>query len=212
MISVYIFQNNSYCYYCGKNKIDDMFLCNNCLSRLDRVDNHTFIMDTEVFYPYFYDDIMKNMIRDYKFERITAYAHIFSEMILQFDKRTNLFKDYDYLLPAPMHEKKKRKRGFDHIRLISDMFIKETNLIYFNSLIKSKSTKSQHDLNKFEREDNLKEAFEFKDDKSLEGKSILIFDDIVTTGNTLREIREVLYTRNPKKVSALTLTSSGKVI
>lgn len=206
-----IFQNQKYCKFCGNNEIYQYDLCEDCLDRLDQVDNHAQIMGTEVFYPYFYNGILKEMLHEYKFNRKTVYAHVFAKMIIDFDRRKNIFSKFDYVLTSPLHISKRRSRGFDHIKLILDLVSKEIDIDYVDGFYKIKRTKMQHMLNKDQRTKNLTNAFKFKNYEKYKDSSILIFDDIITTGNTLKTIRKTLEKKNIKKISAMAITSTYQI-
>jgi len=59
--------------------------------------------------------------------------------------------------------------------------------ISIDNLIRTKYTETQTKKNKLERIENIKNAFEINNPQDLEGKSILLIDDVITTGSTLAE-------------------------
>ncbi len=130
-------------------------------------------------------------------------------MVYDYGIKKNLF-DCDYILPSPSSRKTLINRGFDHIRLITDDFIDKIKPVYLDDFIKVKDTRAQHDLGKEARSTNLIGAFRL--DKDLTGKSVLIIDDLVTTGNTSLEMIRVLEQANVKDIKILALASERRVL
>ncbi|MFO3716150.1 ComF family protein [Anaerococcus cruorum] len=208
MVIDFLFLDKNMCYSCKQNKIVAHFLCKDCLKKLDYVANKFSLENYEAHAVYFYNESMKKLIGDYKFNRNTSLAKVFASIIYDYARVNNLF-DCDYILPSPSSKSTINKRGFDHIKTITDHFIKDTECIYLNDFKKIKNTKAQHNLNKEDRAYNLIDAFSY--DKDLTGKSVLLIDDLVTTGNTAMEIIKVLENCNIKEVKVLAITSEHRV-
>ena len=208
MVIDFLFLDKNMCYSCKQNKIVAHFLCKDCLKKLDYVANKFSLENYEAHAVYFYNESMKKLIGDYKFNRNTSLAKVFASIIYDYARVNNLF-DCDYILPSPSSKSTINKRGFDHIKTITDHFIKDTECIYLNDFKKIKNTKAQHNLNKEDRAYNLIDAFSY--DKDLTGKSVLLIDDLVTTGNTAMEIIKVLENCNIKEVKFLAITSEHRV-
>lgn len=207
----FLFLDKDVCFSCKTEKITKFYLCETCLSKLDYVDNEFEIDGYETHAIYFYNKFMANMVSSYKFTRNTSLSRVFGSILENYIVESNrTFLDCDYLLPVPSSNKTINNRGFDHIKLITDYFINKYNLKYLNSFEKIKDTKSQHTLNLEDRMYNLSGAFNCK--KNLEEKSVLIFDDIITSGNTVREIINELKKNGVGDIKILCLTSSHRVI
>lgn len=204
----FLFLDKNICYSCKQNKIVAHFLCKDCLKKLDYVANNFNLDNYDAHAVYFYNETMKKLIGDYKFNRNTSLAKVFSSIIYDYANVNNLF-DCDYILPSPSSKSTLNKRGFDHIKTITDLFIKNTGCEYLFEFKKIKNTKAQHNLNKEDRAYNLKNAFFCE--KDLTGKSVLLIDDLITTGNTAMEIIKVLENCNTKEVKVLAITSERRV-
>lgn len=205
----YLFLDKNTCNFCQSEYIYKYGLCRDCYEKLDYVDNKFLLGDYETHAIYFYNEFFKKLIGLYKFERKTEFSRVLSEMVYNYGIEKNLF-DVDYILPSPSSKKTLINRGFDHIRMITDDFIDQINPIYLDEFIKIKDTKAQHDLSKEDRSKNLIGAFKL--DKDLTGKSVLIIDDLVTTGNTSLEIIKVLEKSNVKDIKILALASERRVL
>ncbi len=208
MVIDFLFLDKNMCYSCKQNKIVAHFLCKDCLKKLDYVANKFSLENYEAHAVYFYNESMKKLIGDYKFNRNTSLAKVFASIIYDYARVNNLF-DCDYILPSPSSKSTINKRGFDHIKTITGHFIKDTGCEYLSEFKKIKNTKAQHNLNKEDRAYNLKDAFFCE--KDLTGKSVLLIDDLITTGNTAMEIIKVLENCNTKEVKVLAITSERRV-
>ena len=209
MLIDYLFLDKNTCNFCQSEYIYKCGLCRDCYENLDYVDNKFLLGDYETHAIYFYNEFFKKLIGLYKFERKTEFSRGLSEMVYNYGIEKNLF-DVDYILPSPSSKKTLINRGFDHIRMITDDFIDQINPTYLDEFIKIKDTKAQHDLGKEDRTKNLIGAFKL--DKDLTGKSVLIIDDLVTTGNTSLEMIRVLERANVKDVKILALASERRVL
>lgn len=209
MLIDYLFLDNNKCNFCQEEFIYKYGLCKDCFDKLDYVDNQFLIDDYEAYSIYFYNEFFKRLIGLYKFERKTEFSRIFSKMLYEYGSNKSLF-DVDYILASPSSDKTLINRGFDHIRMITDDFIGKIKPVYLDGFIKVKNTKAQHNLGKEERMTNLVDAFSFVGD--LSGKKVLIIDDIITTGNTSKEMIKVLKKANVADIKILVLASERKVL
>ena len=96
------------------------------------------------------------------------------------------------IIPVPLHIKRKRWRGFNQSEAIAREFAKYYNLeIDSKKLIRKKHKKAQAQLGKEERINNIKNCFSWQAD-ILDGRNIILVDDVVTTGSTLNECARIL--------------------
>jgi ComF family protein len=115
------------------------------------------------------------------------------------------------VLPIPIHKNKKRKRGYNQSEILCEALLKiQTEEVFLtlvkNVLVKTKDTPSQtKQRNKKGRVENIKNSFAVMDTESIEGKHILLIDDIMTTGATIEEAKRTLLRHGTRSVSALTV-------
>lgn len=149
----------------------------------------------------YYDKNSKELLIQYKYFHYYQYSRILAFLFLE--KLYSLKWDIDIISPIPSHKYKINKRGFDHIELIC----KEMHLNYSILLEKVQFTKSQTSFNKNKRRENLTGSFsiyENIDEKHIQGKNVLLIDDVVTTASTLESAAEILKLMGINKVYALT--------
>ncbi|MFR9275443.1 ComF family protein [Finegoldia magna] len=183
----FLFQKR--CIICHEKKRHKYLLCEDCLDKLVFVDGHRDIDGTDCFFPLLYQGLTKKLIYDYKLGRKEVVRYFLADVVSDKIKQKNL-QDYT-LLKVPSTKSKINKRGFDHIHEIAKEVAKILGMEYLpDAIVKVKETKIQHNLSQLQRIENLKGAFALNDD--LSDKKILVLDDIVTTKNTLREMKNAL--------------------
>lgn len=97
-----------------------------------------------------------------------------------------LYQDIDYLIPVPLHPKRERKRGYNQSMMIAEGISEVTGIaIGKDFLVRSVNTSTQTHKSKEERWQNVKDIFELCHANQLEGKYVLLIDDVLTTGATL---------------------------
>ncbi len=99
----------------------------------------------------------------------------------------------DVVVPVPLHRKRLRKRGFNQSLLLAREVAKKFSIhVDYRNLKRVRETEPQVNLRVRERESNIKGAFEVKDGSAFMGKTVLLVDDVLTTGSTVRECAKTL--------------------
>ncbi len=122
------------------------------------------------------------------------------------EKLTQAGVKADKIIPVPLHISRKRERGFNQSEVIASGVSQIIGAPMVSGILKrARSTKSQTRLNREERLLNVHDAFELKIKPDLAGKSIIILDDVITSGATLLSCARLLKKLNAEKVIALSL-------
>lgn len=112
------------------------------------------------------------------------------------------YRSIDVVIPVPLHPKKLRKRSYNQVAQFGKEIACSLNAEYLdNVLIKTTNTSSQVYKNRFSRWTNPKEQFVLQNSQLIEGKHILLVDDIITTGATMEACIEVLNSEKNHKIS-----------
>lgn len=111
--------------------------------------------------------------------------------------------DYDVIVPIPLHWTRYAWRGFNQAHEIARVIEKKKNVPLCHLLKRVKKTAFQSTLVSSLRVENLKEAFVLNGVQAHEyvGKHILLIDDLMTTGSTLRAAAKVLLALKPRKIT-----------
>lgn len=167
--------------------------CKSCEGKLNVYEGKFSIEGAESFTAAFeYDDsvkpaifLMKNGIGG---NADFALGSILAERL----KSESVSDKIDIIVPAPLHKKDLRRRGFNQSLLIAKEISRSLNIpVEEKAVFKSRRTRAQKELDHLKRSLNLKNAFS-ADSEKLKGKRVLIVDDICTTGSTLRELTAVV--------------------
>ena len=212
-------------------KKDKNWICDECLNKLNselklkkiRIDKNNsekiykVIYKTnniiKIFYLFEYKDLIRKKIIEFKFNDKSYLYKTFSNIILKNKKICKLLNSYDIIIPVPMFEKKKSKRGYNQTELISKEISKRLDITFNNNILfKIKENKTQSLLNYHERKQNVLNVYKINDSemKNVRNKKIILFDDIYTTGFTVKECIKELEKLNPKKIDVLVL-AKGKI-
>lgn len=118
----------------------------------------------------------------------------------------NYFSDVDLIIPVPLHAKKLKKRGYNQSMAIAEGLSFGLKCEIGNDiLVRTVFSETQTRKGRFERWENMQSIFEITNCKFIEGKHILLVDDIVTTGSTLEACAQVLLAVKDVKVSIATI-------
>lgn len=189
-----------YCFVCKKS---GNTICKTCLLNFPQAVN----TPSSFIYPYFSykDEKVKKIMRAIK------YYHR-KDLILPLVESTisenlKLKKENCILVPIPMHNFRKIIRGYNQAEIISKKYSQILNIPYAtNILYRTKFTSRQvKSKNKSERIKNQKGSFEIKNFNDVQNKTIILIDDVTTTGATINEARKVFLENDFKKVIAITL-------
>jgi competence protein ComFC len=121
----------------------------------------------------------------------------------------SLWWGIDCIMPVPLFPEKKKRRGYNQaLELARELSARKDIDLVEGGLIKIKSTPAQTSLEASERRQNLKGAFTVTNGHKIEGKTILLVDDVLTTGSTLEECSSVLIEAGASEVRALTVAQA----
>lgn len=141
-----------------------------------------------------------HMITQLKFHEKLIYAKLFGQLLTQ--KIIQHYKDIPLpalIIPVPLHKKRLQERGFNQALEIAKPISKKLNLkIDKTSCIRKKYTAAQSSLSATERKQNIKHSFELI--HPITASHIAILDDVITTGETTRELSEILKNHGVKKI------------
>ncbi|HDH53475.1 MAG TPA: ComF family protein [Nitrospirae bacterium] len=148
-----------------------------------------------------YDGVLKKAIHLLKYHKINRLSKPLSELILQIP-----IPRVDAVLPVPLYKKRLRQREFNQSALLAKHMAKKAGIsLVTDCLIKTRDTAPQVGLSAGERRKNVRKAFRIQNKKRIQGKSVLLIDDVITTGATVRECSSVLKKSGPEDVYAIAL-------
>lgn len=197
------------CSICGK--LDKNWLCENCKKRVERLEKNI-VQDIKnknyekLLYIFKYESLIRKLILRYKFSGNAYLCNFFANVIINNEKNVDLLKQYDMVIPVPMHKKKMKKRGYNQTELVSENIEKMIGIPSRNDILqKVVNTTTQSKLGGKARHSNIQHAFFIKNDIEVEDKKIILLDDIYTTGATSEECSKVLKKSGANEILVLVL-------
>jgi Predicted amidophosphoribosyltransferases len=202
---------------CGNNLIfSENVICKNCSASLHFISEPNLINDFNRQYRL--SGYLDGLLSLYYFEKDKAVHKIihsikygsrfntgiyFGELYGKKFREKIMAESIDYIVPIPLHHLKKAERGYNQSDYIVKGISKAAGIKTDKRIIKRiRYTRSQTKLTIEERRRNMKGAFFIKNKKRVEGKCVLIFDDVITTGVTITECAKVFKKAGAKKVFA----------
>lgn len=203
------------CLICS-NKINDLKaspVCEDCIGKIkintevSHVEGITenFAFD-RAFYATMYDDVVKKCVCLLKYDGKTQLVKLLGKTMCDFAIKNINIDEIDVIAPVPLHPVKLRERQFNQSELLAERLAKKINKsMARDRLERIKNTAPQTELNRDRRIRNVRGAFMVKKNANFKEKTILLVDDVLTTGATLHECAKVLKDAGAKKVVALAL-------
>lgn len=159
-----------------------------------------------------YNKTAQKLIYSFKYKQYLTdikivLVDLFYESIIQNENFNRLLADGEWLMvPIPLSNAKLRKRGYNQSEILAKGLGKKFNMPVISLLTRTRDTKTQVGLSNIKRAENIKGVFEIVNGKSsMVNSNILLIDDVVTTGSTLKEAASVLKRNGAKRVVGLTL-------
>ena len=154
----------------------------------------------------FYQTTLQQAIHLFKFEKKKVFARHLIQLINAHIPSDCSIAEYDFMLPVPIHKKRQQERGFNQATLLANGIAKAGGVsVLTDTLVRHRHTVAQSSLDREARQQNLIGAFTIRNPDIIRDKRLLIFDDVFTTGATIREIVNELWTADPAEVDVLTL-------
>ncbi len=156
-----------------------------------------------------FNSAVQDLIHEIKFFGKKSFAKFVGEELADLMAQDQDYVEADLIIPVPLHKTRLRERGFNQSLLLSQAILKKTNIpVHQKVLQRIKYTKPQSKLDARERQQNVKDAFRVIDPSAVKGKTVILVDDVLTTGSTIRACAESLKSAEVAKVLALTAAAT----
>lgn len=176
------------CYFCRSSK-EAVKMCSKCYDDMDflPVQINRIIDGKKVYCAGVYSKNLQKLIRGLKYHNQKDLAYYLAKFMAEYLNKITDKTDFE-IIPVPIYPKREKKRKYNHMNLVGEELANLTNNSLNKNLIKRvKDTKPQYKLKRYERMQNLNGAFEV-DKSNYTGKTLLLIDDICTTGSTFEEM------------------------
>lgn len=205
------------CEACEKNLLNnERVICTDCLYHLPKTNFHTekenpviqlfwgkvYIENATAYYFFHKGSIFQDLIHKLKYNGKQEIGYVLGLHLGTDLYESELYKTIDIVIPVPLHPKREKKRGYNQCDSISKGIAEGMKInINSKSLYRSIETETQTKKSKEERWKNVENIFKIRHPDKLQGKHILLVDDVITTGSTLEACATSLLTLKDTKVS-----------
>ncbi len=152
-----------------------------------------------------YDGILKELIHKFKFQDREYLYRPLGELMARYLADT-INQKIDLVTSVPMSKERLRERGYNQASLLAGVIARETGIMFKDKLLyRQRRTRPQYRLSSEERKENLRGAFTLIQKQDVREQTVLVVDDIFTTGATIEECALTLKRGGAKRVYALVL-------
>lgn len=156
-----------------------------------------------------YLEPVSQLINIYKFNGADYLTDDFADALERSFRKKHDVSAVDLVIPVPLHPRRLAQRGYNQSGLLAAAFAKRIGRLFDDtSFVRVRDTEHQSRSSGDERRTNLKGAFRAVDPAGVRGRTIVLIDDVMTTGATLEECSEALYAGGAYKVIPFVLAKA----
>lgn len=203
------------CPVCDKIIMYDRILCNECSESVLKlvtedeklckvcgksgICNHKNLFYTRTISAFYYTGSAK--IGIYSLKRTSKnFGYFIADKLSEKILSDNIMKNADFITAVPMSKQHLRERGYNHALVIAKEVSRKTGIPLIENILFKNKSEVQHLLSPEERKENVRAYYSAN--LNLEGKKIIICDDVLTTGCTMNKCAELLINMNAAEVYA----------
>ena len=193
-------RRSGFCLVCGRffEGEGDPHICGECQQSPPAFSRHRSCAS--------YRGIIKDVILLFKFRGYSVLGDPLARFMNRtLDREEDLWWGVDVLVPVPLHPRRRARRGFNQAAVLARRLgrLRELEVVE-GVLIRKENRAPQSALSAVERRKNIRGAFGVKNRIRLKGKTVLLVDDVFTTGTTLEECARILKRDGVREVRAVT--------
>jgi len=176
----------------------ESFVCSNCRGKAFHFRHAVAVMQSR--------GLTRELIHRFKYGGETWLAELLGEILRQGVRDARLIgKFFDAVVPVPLHPLRKREREFNQAEVLARDLARNQGWEFCDILQRIRYTVTQTHFDRRRRMKNLREAFRVRRNAAVEGKRLLLVDDVLTTGSTLDECARILLRAGAEAIDALTV-------
>jgi len=190
-----------YCEVCGEpvsGRVDHAYTCHQCATRRPCYDWARAATR--------YEGPVRDALHDFKYRQALWLQNDLVQLLVALYHVHLHATPIDAVIPVPLHRRRRRQRGFNQSEFLARGLSQEImRPLLLKKLVRIGYTGSQTSLSANERVKNVRGAFTVRQEAEMEGKCILLLDDVVTTGATVSECARVLKNAGADRVVVLSV-------
>ena len=210
------------CVVCGQRlTVSEDVICTKCNLHLPRTDFHQDPYENEMAKLFWHQIPVEratallyyeshaetaNILYELKYKGHPEVGEVMGRLMAKELQPSGFFDGIDGIVPIPLAKKRQRQRGYNQSLEIARGISEITGLPIYNKVVRRKAFEgSQTNKGRWERNENVEGVFELKDASAIQGKHLLMVDDVVTTGATVIACVQELCKAGNVKVSVIAL-------
>jgi len=209
------------CVSCGKSLYkSENSICMSCAYHLPKTNYHTdnanpvakifwgrtLIFSASAYYSFGKGSKVQQLIHQLKYRGQKDIGVTIGKFYGHDLRKSESFNTVEMVIPVPLHPKKKKKRGYNQSEFFAQGLAESMKVSTdFTTLYRAFESETQTKKSRFSRWKNVETVFKLRADHGLEGKHILLVDDVITTGATLEACAQMLLAIPDVKVSIATI-------
>mgnify|MGYP003303166643 CR=1 FL=1 len=159
--------------------------------------------------PFYYEDAVRSCISRFKFNGKMFLAEILTDYMAQQVKKDFDGIDFDFICFVPFTPVQSFLRSYNQSEILAEKLAEKLNIPFKAALVKLFETSAQHEMLSGNRKGNVFGVYDVKNRTDVRDKTILLVDDVKTTGSTLDECAWILKIRGAKSVYCVTAALAG---
>lgn len=175
------------CLYCGVEE-------DKCVCKKKKCDFNGIVA------PFYYEGNIAKAVHRFKFREMTELADEFTLRMYNAVCENYSEISFDFVTAVPLGKKRLKKRGYNQAEILARGIAKRMEIDYNTVLYKAIENKEQHKQSQRERKANVFGVYDLTENADVEGKTVLLVDDVKTTGATLSECAKMLKLYGAKEV------------
>lgn len=149
---------------------------------------------------------VQTLFESFKYQGNKDLAYYLTKVAARPLYQQSFFDDIDVIVPLPLHDKKLKMRGYNQAACIAQALSSLSALPVDENIVRRvKATDTQTRKNRWQRQESVNEVFALLPEANLNGKHVLLVDDVLTTGASLSACGRELWRANPAKLSFFAL-------
>ena len=153
-----------------------------------------------------FDDHYQKFVHRLKYDKKIHLGKRLAQKLGESMSEEREFAGCDMVIPVPLHRARERERGFNQSEVLAKGISRAIGISLTKGILKRKrNTKDQTYLNAQQRAENVRGAFVVTHPKKIDGKRVILVDDVMTTGATLNECARMLLDAGAENIFAVTL-------
>lgn len=204
------------CQSCGQALfVHEKVLCTSCLHQLPKTRFHLdpesnadqvfwgrcMLEKVSACYYYAKGSKVQNLVHSLKYRGVKAVGTCMGELYGSELKNSEYYKQVDVIIPVPLHSRKRRQRGFNQSEVFAcGLGSVMDRPVDTKNLFRKTSSQTQTRKSRFNRWKNVEGVFVLRNPKSLDNKSVLLVDDVITTGATIEACAHALHQAKNLKI------------